>query len=207
MSFNKEGFGKILQERLTALHLTQAQLAYLVGCGKDSISNYVNGKGFPRLDRLIRITEALGITLPDFIGKVKEHPENIVTVPILTGIPRDLSIAKDCVEATENLYFARGFFEEDNLYAFTVSTSHMHDRLCVGSLAVVAVNTKPRTGQIAAIRYKGLLMVSRIVWKDKKDYVLVPTNPVHDVIEVDSSLRKTYPIVGTVLFSYVDYRT
>lgn len=66
---------KIMNER----NVTSAWLANKVGISKVAVSNIVTGKSSPSLDNIIKIADALNVSITELIGEEKNN--NTITCP------------------------------------------------------------------------------------------------------------------------------
>lgn len=57
--------------------LTQEELAEIIGCSNSHIGQIENGRGIPSLDTMVKISNALGLMVDQFVIADSEHPELI----------------------------------------------------------------------------------------------------------------------------------
>lgn len=57
--------------------LTQEQLAEMIGCSNSHIGQIENGRGIPSLDIMVKIANALGVMVDQFVIADSDHPELI----------------------------------------------------------------------------------------------------------------------------------
>ena len=69
----KQGFGEHLLSLLIERGLSQADLAELTGIRASIISDWINGKYFPKQDKRLLIAKALGIS-PDRLFALDDEP-------------------------------------------------------------------------------------------------------------------------------------
>lgn len=68
-----------IKEIMSERNVTSAWLAEKVGISKVAVSNIVTGKSSPSLDNLLKIADALNVSITTLIGEDKE--ENTITCP------------------------------------------------------------------------------------------------------------------------------
>ena len=62
--------------------LTQEELAEIIGCSNSHIGQIENGRGVPSLDTMVKIANALGVMIDQFVylheisAKIKSYPLN-----------------------------------------------------------------------------------------------------------------------------------
>lgn len=68
-----------IKEIMNKRNVTSAWLADKVGISKVAVSNIVTGKSSPSLDNIIRIADALNVSITELIGEEKN--DNTITCP------------------------------------------------------------------------------------------------------------------------------
>lgn len=68
-----------IKEIMSKRNVTSAWLSEKVGISKVAVSNIVTGKSSPSLDSLIKIADALNVSITELIGEEKE--DNTITCP------------------------------------------------------------------------------------------------------------------------------
>lgn len=69
----------IIKEIMNERNVTSAWLADKVGISKVAVSNIVTGKSSPSLDNIIKIADALNVSITELIGEEKN--DNTITCP------------------------------------------------------------------------------------------------------------------------------
>lgn len=69
----------IIKEIMNERNVTSAWLADKVGISKVAVSNIVTGKSSPSLDNIIKIADALNVSITELIGE--EKSDNTITCP------------------------------------------------------------------------------------------------------------------------------
>ncbi|WP_330940896.1 helix-turn-helix transcriptional regulator [Bacteroides sp. MSB163] len=68
-----------IKEIMSERNVTSAWLAEKVGISKVAVSNIVTGKSSPSLDNIIKIADALNVSIAELIGEEKN--DNTITCP------------------------------------------------------------------------------------------------------------------------------
>ena len=68
---NVDAFGTTLRVAREHSGLSQQDLAALVGVTEMTLRSYEQGVTYPRLDRAVRLADAVGVELVDMIGATK----------------------------------------------------------------------------------------------------------------------------------------
>ncbi|MBO5743995.1 MAG: helix-turn-helix domain-containing protein [Clostridia bacterium] len=74
---DKVNYGKLIKKLRTKNCMTQTELGELIGLGKTAISNYETGYVVPSLSVMEKLSEALGLTLLEFLMYDKEAKEKL----------------------------------------------------------------------------------------------------------------------------------
>lgn len=70
-----------IKEIMSERNVTSAWLAEKVGISKVAVSNIVTGKSSPSLDNLLKIADALNVSITTLIGEDKREEENTIVCP------------------------------------------------------------------------------------------------------------------------------
>lgn len=70
-----------IKEIMNECNVTSAWLAKQVGISKVAISNIVTGKSSPSLDNLLKIADALNVSITELIEAKKEKETNTIICP------------------------------------------------------------------------------------------------------------------------------
>lgn len=73
----------IIKEIMNERNVTSAWLADKVGISKVAVSNIITGKSSPSLDNILKIADALNVSITELIGEKKE--ENAIICPHCGG--------------------------------------------------------------------------------------------------------------------------
>lgn len=69
-----------IKEIMSERSITSAWLAEKVGISKVAVSNIITGKSSPSLDNILKIADALNVSITELIGEVNEDT-NTITCP------------------------------------------------------------------------------------------------------------------------------
>lgn len=68
----KQVFAQNLRRYLEIKGLTQLELAEYMGCSSSTVSDWCNGKKYPRVDKMQRIADMLGIRMSELTSSTDE---------------------------------------------------------------------------------------------------------------------------------------
>ena len=67
-------FAKKLQKRRKEVGFSQEQLAFELNVSRQAVSKWESGQGYPEVEKLIQLSELLGISLDELMKETREHP-------------------------------------------------------------------------------------------------------------------------------------
>lgn len=90
--------GEKIKEYRTSLKMTQADFAYRLGITGASVSAYENGTRLPSYEILVKISNILGVSIDDLLGK---QNSGAITVDISSLTPMQRNIIQDLIKEFE----------------------------------------------------------------------------------------------------------
>ena len=90
--------GEKIKEYRTSLKMTQADFAYRLGVTGASVSAYENGTRLPSYEILVKISNILGVSIDDLLGK---QNSGAITVDISSLTPMQRNIIQDLIKEFE----------------------------------------------------------------------------------------------------------
>ncbi|WP_302557187.1 helix-turn-helix domain-containing protein [Holdemania filiformis] len=67
-------FAQKLQKRRKEVGFSQEQLAFELNVSRQAVSKWESGQGYPEVEKLIQLSELLGISLDELMKETREHP-------------------------------------------------------------------------------------------------------------------------------------
>ena len=101
-------FAQKLQKRRKEVGFSQEQLAFELNVSRQAVSKWESGQGYPEVEKLIQLSELLGISLDELMKETREHP----SAPIK---PLDEEQSKAFLKAIQGHRF-------ENLFTVTLFT-------------------------------------------------------------------------------------
>lgn len=83
------GLGERLQKERQALHLSQKEVASMLGVSASIISNYENGERTPSIENLISLSRIYRCSI-DYLVGIDKTSNNSISTPMLTPEQRSL---------------------------------------------------------------------------------------------------------------------
>lgn len=209
---SKQIFSENLRRHMELSRKTRKDISESLGISYYTVSDWVNGKKFPRMDKVEMLANLFGIEKSDLIeeeSKVKKRklPSNIITpaarqIPILGTI-----CAGDGIVANE--HFVGQFFIDSSVhadYALKVKGDSMIDaEIYDGDMAFIKKEFDFRPGKIYAVVHGVDSEASlKKVFEQGDKFILQPCNAAFSPIVVDIS--ECY-VVGELVGVYHEVKT
>lgn len=181
---------------------TLEQLGDLIGVGKSTVRKYENGMIRITHDRMLDISNALGIDVSLLYGESIE--KEIVNVPLYGNIAcGDGNIIFDTAEDTfktpknwvdEGIYF----------YLRAKGDSMIGAKIHEGDLLLIKQQEIVENGEIAAVAIDDDCVLKR-VYRDNNSLTLISENPNYEPIRFNPNTEKSIMIIGKLVKSITEF--
>lgn len=210
---DKFTFSDALSFWLEKKEVTQSQLAERMGVNKNTISQYKTGDRRPPVEKLVLLTNALGVSLPEFFSCREEEKPDIVFVRKVTARPRagagglETDAEHDGYYAFHSSFIARKRGNEDSMVLFEAAGDSMSPTLNDGDMIMVnTLDMDVRTGCIYLLRVEDELMVKRLETRPGGILLIRSDNPRYEDIPVDRrDESQNVAILGRMVWSCREY--
>lgn len=206
MKTQREILGENIEKLITKKGIDQKILAEKIGVSGATISNWVKGLKYPRIDKIQDLADYFNVKHSDL---VEEKPSNLIKVSQQTvRIPILGHIAcGDPILVEENYEDYRTVIEDGlpagNLFYLRAKGDSMHPTIPNGSMVLVRAQLDVENGQIAAVTFNGNTEATlKRVKKQGNMIVLIPDNPAHEPIFVTQD--NPVKIIGKAIKSEQD---
>ncbi|MBR4890983.1 MAG: helix-turn-helix domain-containing protein [Clostridia bacterium] len=179
--FDKTKFSSGLKNLLTKHKVKQIDLAAYLGVSKSTISNYLSGLSYPRMETLQKIASYFGTTVDYFIKEKNDTTLSEGKIDSVQSVPL-LSNQGDSIDNIFNSKNFKGhlslpFYAEKNsqCYAIKISDNDMKNyNLPKGSVVVFAKDKDAKVGDLTAVYLKDTKkIVARHTSKKGKETLLL----------------------------------
>lgn len=182
----REVFAENLQNLLEERKIDQSMLAKNIGVSNASVSYWLNGEKYPRIDKIQKIADFFDIPKSHL---TEEHPSKIMElnslamkVPILGFFPEEQKVEV----AQQDLGKKFELLEASNqeIFYLQIQNCSMEPTIPNRSYVLIKKQEKIENGNIVAIRIKSSseIALMRIRHIDENIQFLVPDNPEYDEI-------------------------
>ncbi|MGM7635671.1 LexA family protein [Bacillus sp. Hm123] len=186
MKSQREIFSENLQRVLNERKVDQRVLADHLQVTEASVSQWVQGKKYPRIDKIQRMADFLNVSKSELIEEITSVPANLkFSSPKLVKIPILGTIAcGDPILAEENFKGWRHESEEfvpiGNVAYLECQGNSMEPTIPDGSLVLIREQPDVENGEIAAVLVNGDTEATlKRVKKQDGMVILMPDNPSH----------------------------
>lgn len=207
MKTQREIFAENLQRLVNERKIDQRDLAIKLEVSDTSISNWLNGKKYPRINHIQQLAEYFNVNKSELIEENIPNLERIsprtVRIPILGKIA-----CGDPIDSEQNIEGYRYEFAEGlpsgDLVSLVADGDSMFPTIQDGSFVTFKKQSVVEEGQIAAVRFleTGEMTLKRIK-RQGNMMLLVPDNKDYDIIVVTHD--NPAEIVGKVVRVTVDF--
>ena len=188
MKTQREILGENIDRLIARNGIDQKILAEKIGVSGATISNWVKGLKYPRIDKIQDLADYFNVKHSDLVEDQTTNlikvSQRTVSIPILGYIA-----CGDPILVEENYEDYRTVLEEGlpagNLFYLRAKGDSMHPTIPNGSMVMVRAQEDVENGQIAAVTFNGNSEATlKRVKKQGDMIILMPDNPAHEPIFV-----------------------
>lgn len=203
MKSAKEIFAKNLQRLLKEKEVEQSVLAKYIGVSDASVSYWLNGEKYPRIDKIQKIADFFEVPKSQL---TEEYPSTFIEVqPFAKKVPI-IGHIKDgnTFELEENKlgykYELIDTLPSDDVFYLQVQNNSMEPTIPNQSYVLIKKQNKVERGDIVAVRiHKGSeVTLMRVRHQEKSVMFLAPDNPKFDAILINENNSDT-EIIGKAI--------
>lgn len=184
--------------------VTQSEIAAATGCSSATVSDWFNGKKYPRPNRMQRIADTLGVYMSD-LTRVEQEDINTpekhgVVIPVLgcvqAGVP---------IEAVEEILdyeeISSSMAATGKYFALRVRGKSMEPRMLEGDIIIVRQQEDINTGEVGVFLVNGDEATVKKIKKQQNGILLIPYNSAFDTMFYSNEDIQQLPvrIVGKVV--------
>lgn len=195
MKSAREILGENLQKLLNEKGIDQSVLADYLGVSNASVSYWIKGEKYPRIDKIQKIADFFNIpkshlTEEQLSNKI-ETRSNVMKVPILGAIRNGEPILVE-----ENYYGYKYELVDSlpnrNVFYFQVTEDSMEPSIPKNSFVLIKEQSEIQNGEIAAVRMNDDSEITLKRVKYQGDVLfLIPDNPKYEPIIINKKNQVT----------------
>lgn len=197
----KQTLARNLKYQLNKKGRTQTMMARDLNIPEMTVSNWVQGKTYPRPEKLQLLAQYFAIPISELTDQLPSNVASIsaqtVAIPILGTIS-----CGDPITAEENIkgyyYESQDTLPSGHLICLEASGESMYPTIPDGSIVVIREQPEVESGEIAAVLVNGETEATlKRVKKQGDTLILVPDNPSYDPIVVNE--KNPAKIIGKAI--------
>ena len=198
----REIFVKNLRKYMEIQGIDQAYIVAHLGITASTVSDWVKGKKYPRVDAMQSLADLLDVTMADLTSEPTDNARSVsLRIPVLGRIPAGIPIeAIEDVEDWEELpaSMARGGNE---YFGLRVRGDSMKPEYRDGDTLIILRQESCETGDDCAVLIDGDEATFKRVRLNEKGITLQPLNPAYDPMFFSNQEIEELPvrILGVVV--------
>lgn len=175
----------------------QVDLANDLGVTSSTVSDWVNAKKYPRVDKMQMIADYLGILISDLREEKATFPSespNITVIPVFgsvqAGIPLDaIEEILDYEEISSDMA------SQGEYFALQVQGDSMEPRIKEGDVVIVRKQADVESGETAIVLVNGNDATIKKIKKGSEGIILVPNNSSYEPMFYSNQDIHSLPIL------------
>lgn len=204
---NKEIMAQNIRYYMDQKHVTRNEMCSALGVKYTTLTDWVKGKSYPRIDKIELMANYFGISKSDLVEKKqpisKYQTYECVKIPILGRVAAGIPI-----DAIENIIgyedIPAAWAKYDEYFALKIKGDSMLPDICDGDIVVVRVQPVVDNGQIAIVCINGETATCKRVMRYEKELCLVSINPAYETMRFTPDEVNNLPV--TVLGKVIEIR-
>lgn len=192
---NKKTMSNNLKKYLKINKVSRTQLSESLGISYSTISDWINGKSYPRIDKIELMANYFGINKSDL---VEDHFEDIkpqgIKIPVLgtvaAGIP--ISAVEDILDYEE---IPQSWQNQGEFFGLKIKGDSMEPRMESGDVVIVKQQSDANSGDTVIVLVNGDDATCKRLEKTDNGIMLVSTNPKYPPMFYSLEDIQTKPVV------------
>lgn len=201
----REVFARNLRRIANEKGITQAEIVAATGCSSATVSDWFNGKKYPRPNRVQHIADYLGVFMSELTQSEEEaslngHHGPGIRIPVLGRVQAGIPI-----EAVEEILdyeeITPAMASTGEHFALRIRGTSMEPRMRDGDVIIVRKQEAADTGDTAVVLVNGDEATVKQIKVSPAGITLIPTNPAFDPIFYSHQEVEELPvqIIGKVV--------
>ena len=198
---NKITMSNNLKKYLKINNISRNQLSESLGISYSTISDWINGKAYPRIDKIEMMANYFGINKSDLVEEhFPEEKSQGLKIPVLgtvaAGIP--ISAVEDILDYEE---IPLAWQNQGEFFALKIKGDSMEPRMESGDVVIVKQQSDANSGDTVIVLVNGDDATCKRLEKTDNGIMLVSTNPKYPPMfySLDDIEKKPVVILGKVV--------
>lgn len=192
---NKITMSNNLKKYLKINNISRNQLSESLGISYSTISDWINGKAYPRIDKIEMMANYFGINKSDLVEEhfMEEKPQGL-QIPVLgnvaAGIP--ISAVEDILDYEE---IPQSWESQGEFFGLRIKGDSMEPRMESGDVVIVRQQSDANSGDTVIVLVNGDDATCKRLQKTDNGIMLVSTNPKYPPMFYSNEDIRTKPVV------------
>ena len=202
---NKKTMSKNLKKYLKLYNVSRIQLSESLGISYSTISDWINGNAYPRIDKIEMMANYFGINKSDLVEEEKYNNEiSALKIPVLgnvaAGIP--ISAVEDILDYEE---VPSSWQNQGEFFALRIKGDSMQPKIDDGDVVIVRQQSDANSGDTVIALVNGDDATCKRLEKTDNGIMLVSTNAKYPPMFFTKEDIVTKPVV--ILGKVVELRS
>lgn len=173
---NKKTMSKNLKKYLKLYNVSRTQLSESLDISYSTISDWINGNAYPRIDKIEMMANYFGINKSDLVEENYNNETSALKIPVLgnvaAGIP--ISAVEDILDYEE---VPISWQNQGEFFALRIKGDSMEPRIEDGDVVIVKQQSDANSGDTVIALVNGDDATCKKLKKTDNGIMLVSTNP------------------------------
>lgn len=192
---NKITMSNNLKKYLKINNISRNQLSESLGISYSTISDWINGKAYPRIDKIEMMANYFGINKSDLVEEhFMEEKSQGLQIPVLgtvaAGIP--ISAVEDILDYEE---VPQSWENQGEFFGLRIKGDSMEPRMESGDVVIVKQQSDANSGDTVIVLVNGDDATCKKLQKTDNGIMLVSTNPKYPPMFYSNEDIQTKPVV------------
>lgn len=172
---NKKTMSKNLKKYLKLYNVSRMQLSESLGISYSTVSDWINGNAYPRIDKIEMMANYFGINKSDLVEEDYNNETSALKIPVLgnvaAGIP--ISAVEDILDYEE---VPSSWQSQGEFFALRIKGDSMEPRMESGDVVIVKQQSDANSGDTVIALVNGDDATCKRLEKTDNGIMLVSTN-------------------------------
>lgn len=172
---NKKTMSKNLKKYLKLYNVSRIQLSESLGISYSTVSDWINGNAYPRIDKIEMMANYFGINKSDLVEEDYNNETSALKIPVLgnvaAGIP--ISAVEDILDYEE---VPISWQNQGEFFALRIKGDSMEPRMESGDVVIVKQQSDANSGDTVIALVNGDDATCKRLEKTDNGIMLVSTN-------------------------------
>ena len=174
---NKRIMGDNILHYMQLENIERRDFAKAIGVPYSSLTDWINGNTYPRIDKIQKMADFFGIDKSDLVEKRNAHKKvEAIRIPVLgrvaAGVP--IEMVEDVIDWEE---IDDATAKLGTIFALSIKGDSMEPRIVSGDVVIVRQQDDAESGDIVIVSVNGDDATCKRLRKYKDGIELIPSNP------------------------------